>query len=588
MSSLTVYAMPQGKTLRDYLGIFRRQCGVALWVAALALVATVAIALAWPPLYRSSATILIEQQEIPTDLVRSTVSSYADQRIQIITQRVMTRANLVEIIRKYDLYAEDRRSDPLEVVVEAMRKDIEMKTISAEVVDPRSGRPTQATIAFTLTYENQSPQLAQKVANELTSLYLNENLSSRREMASQASDFLTEEADRVSEQISELERLLAEFKERNVERLPDMAQFNMQLADRTDRELMDVEQTLRSLKERRIYLHAQLLQVNPRGSLYSESGERILDPADRLKSLRARYISQSGIYAAGHPDLVRMRKEIASLEAEVGTPQSAAKELDASLTSARGELAVSRERYGKEHPTVERLERQVAALEQDLAQQRSAVNTPVTEEADNPAYIQLQAQLQAVDAEIASLQEKETELRNKLRGIDQRIAGTPAVEQQYRGLSRDYDNAWAKYKDLKAKQMEAKLAESLETGRKGERFTLIEPPLLPEEPAKPNRMAIVLLGILLSIASGVAAAAVRENMDGTVRGAKGVTAVIDMTPLAGIPYIATEEDARKAVRRRWMLGGAVTTLISVVVLGAHFFFMPLDVLWYVVLRRFEF
>ena len=588
MNSMVAYAMPQGKNLRDYFGIFRRQRGVALWVSSLALVATVVIALAWPPVYRSSATILIEQQEIPTDLVRSTVSSYADQRIQIITQRVMTRANLVEIIRKYDLYAEDRRSDPLEVVVEAMRKDIEMQTISAEVVDPRSGRPTQATIAFTLTYENQSPQLAQKVANELTSLYLNENLSSRREMASQASDFLTEEADRVSAQISELERLLAEFKERNVERLPDMAQFNMQLADRTDRELMDVEQTLRSLKERRIYLHAQLLQISPRGSLYAESGERILGPADSLKSLRARYISQSAVYAAGHPDLVRMRKEIASLEAEVGMPQSAAKELDASLTAARGELTTSRERYGKEHPTVQRLERQVAALEQDLARQRLAVNTPVTEEADNPAYIQLQAQLQAVDAEIDSLQKKETELRTKLRGIDQRIAGTPAVEQQYRGLSRDYDNAWAKYKDLKIKQTEAKLAESLETGRKGERFTLIEPPLLPEEPAKPNRLAIVLLGMLLSIAGGIGAAAVRENMDGTVRGAKGVAAVIDMTPLAGIPYIETEEDTRQSSRRRWMLGGAVTTLISAVVLGAHFFFMPLDVLWYVVLRRFEF
>ena len=164
MNNVASYAMPQVKTLRDYLDVLRRYRSAGLIVALSALLITVVIAMVWPSVYRSSATILIEQQEIPKDLVRSTVSTYADQRIQIIKQRVMTRTNLAEIIKKYDLYPKQRRRDPMETVIEDMRDDIQINTVSADVVDPLNGRPTQATIAFTLAYENESPQLAHQAA----------------------------------------------------------------------------------------------------------------------------------------------------------------------------------------------------------------------------------------------------------------------------------------------------------------------------------------------------------------------------------------------------------------------------------------
>lgn len=588
MSNVAALISPQNKNLSDLFIILHRHRALALIVLVIGLLVTALLALFWPPAYRSSATILIEQQEIPTDLVRSTVSTYADQRIQIINQRVMTRANLVEIIRKYDLYAKEQRSDPLEIVVDKMRKDIQMNTVSADVVDPRSGQPTQATIAFTLAYENESPQLAQKVTSELTSLFLNENLQTRRQMASQTSDFLTEETERVNAQISGLEQQFAEFKQNNAGRMPDLAEFNMQLADRTDRELADVEQNLRTLKERRIYLEAQLAQISPRGSLYAESGERILDSQDRLKSLRARYISQSAVYAPDHPDLLRMRKEIASLEDEVGKTGSAIKEMDASLTLAQGELAESRQRYGDGHPTVQRLERQVALLEQALAKQPAVSDTKVTTEADNPAYIQIQAQLQATDGEINALQNRQVSLKERLRNIESRLADAPEVEQKYRALTRDYDNAWAKYNELKAKQMEAKLAESLETERKGERFTLIDPPLLPEKPDKPNRLVIILLGVLLSFTAGISVVAVRAGMDGTIHDARELAAVTGMSPLVSIPYIQTRQDVQKNIRHKWLVGGTAAATVIGVVVGVHFVYMPLDVLWYVVLRRFQF
>lgn len=576
----------QPKAMRDYLLMLRRRRGLAFGISIVAVLVTVVASLLWPAVYRSSATILIEQQEIPQDLVRSTVSSYADERIQVINQRVMTRANLADIIQKYDLYADQRRTDPMEVVIGEMRNDIKLNTVSAGVLDPRSGRPMQTTIAFTLAYESRSPQLAQKVANELTSLYLNENLATRRQMATQTSAFLTEEVERTSAEISTLERQLAEFKQQNIASMPELAQFNMQIADRTGQELLALEQNLRAARERKIYLEAQLAQVNPRGSLFAESGERILGPVDRLKSLRAQYVGISAVYAADHPDLVRMRKEIASLEEEVGkSGGSSVRELDASLADARGELAESRKRYGNDHPTVQRLERQVAALEQALSGQQPAARTAVTAEADNPAYIQLQAQLQAATAEINSIEKKRGELQVKLNGLERRIALSPTVEQQYRELSRDYENAWARYKDLKVKQTEAKLAESLETERKGERFTLIEPPELPERPDRPNRLLILFVGLVLAAVAGIGGALMVEAVNGTVRGSDDIDMVFSTPPLAAIPYIVTAEERRWRVFAR---AGVATGLVLCAILVAalvHSTVMPLEVAWFVALRH---
>lgn len=577
----------QVKSMQDYLAMLRRRRVLIASISGIVILATVIFALALPPVYRASATILIEQQEIPSDLVRSTVSSYADQRIQSINQRVMTRGNLVDIIRKYDLYAEERKTEPLEIIVERMRQDIRMKMLSADVMDPRSGRPMQATIAFTLSYQSEQPQLAQKVANEITSLYLNENLSTRRQMASQATHFLTEEANRVSQQISELERIMAEFKEKNVDRLPELNQFNIQLAERMDRDLSDVEQNIRAANERRIYLQSQLALINPRGMLYGEDGGRILGPVDRLKALRAQYIGASAVYAPDHPDLIRMRKEIASLEAETGRGGSSAKELDDSLTVARTDLAEARKRYGGAHPDIKRLENQVAALEAALAKQpTTAKRSKLPAEAiDNPAYIQLQAQLQAAETEISSLQRKKTELESKLQDLERRVATAPIVEQQYKELSRDYENAWTRYKELKAKQTEASLAESLETERKGERFTLIEPPELPEKPFKPNRMLILMVGLVLAAMLGIGGGLFAESINNTVRSQDDIGSVFNVPPLAAIPYIVTAAEQR---RYAMVKAGVVTGSVLVVILIAVWVntaIMPLEVAWYVGLRR---
>src|SRR3972149_6209968 len=238
----------QTKELRDYIDAFRRRRSSILIVGATLFVISLGVAMLWPPTYRSAATILIEEQQIPSDLVRSTITSYAAQRIQVISQRVMTRANLMQVIEKYDLYRDRRRRETTEEILDSMRQDIGLSMINADVVDPRSGQLTKATIAFTLAFEGNDAKVAQKVANELTTLYLNENLKTRADKASETTLFLTSESERLGQYIAELEGKLAEFKRKNRGRLPGSSQATMQFMqfiDRTERELSDTESKIR-------------------------------------------------------------------------------------------------------------------------------------------------------------------------------------------------------------------------------------------------------------------------------------------------------------------------------------------------------
>ena len=575
----------QTKTLDEYLGILRRRRW-QLIVPAVVIFAVIAlIAMVLPPKYRSTGTILIEQQDIPADFVRSTVTSYADQRVQVISQRVMTTANLGKIIESYNLYPDLRQEMGLALVVDDMREDIKLEMISADVVDPRSGRPTTANIAFTLSYDNKSPVLAQKVANEIVSLFLNENLKERRKTAKEATQFLGEEAKRLAGQISTLEAELASFKEKHPENLPELVTLNLQLMERTETLLRDNDQAMRAAVERKIYLESELAKLDPYSQLYSSTGERVLSPADRLKALEAEYIGIASRYSKEHPDRVKMEREIAALRKQVGTSTSA--DLQRSLTDLQAQLTALKSKYSDAHPDVKKLQRAVETAEAQLAEERERHKTdsPYVEDADNPAYVELQARLESANAELDSLKKRHGELQDKLTEYENRIMQSPQIEREYRALTRDYDNATLKYREIKAKQMEAELAETLESESKGERFSLIEPPLLPEKPDSPNRLAIVFLGLVFSIGGGLGNVAVREGLDHSVRGEQGVLAVIGAPPLAAIPYIETEADQKRRGKKKTLLVVGVVAFVLVMLAVVHLVVRPLDVLWYLLLRR---
>lgn len=578
------------KGLGDYLSVLRRRKKQLIIPAMAILVASVLLAFGLPSIYQSKATILIEQQEIPVDLVRSTVTSYAGERIQMISQRVMTTDNLSKIIDSYGLYKDERKTTSMTILVEEMREEINLEMISADVVDPRSGRPTTATIAFTLSFNNENPRTAQKVTSELVSLFLNANLERRTKSAIETSGFLSTESAKLESKVASLEAKLAEFKERNINNLPEMQQLNIQLMERTERELRDVEQQLRALEERKVYLTSELAQLNPNSEMISADGRRILGPKDKLKVLQSEYVTLSSSYSSTHPDVIKMKKEIAALRKEVGSTDEA-EELRMQIKDLKTKEASMRERYSAEHPDVKKVQRALAKAQQALTgvvKNRKQEEKDPNADPDNPAYIQLQAQLEAAEGDIRSLRKMSAELKEKLSDFEARLIKSPQVEREYRDLTRDYDNAMSKYKEVKAKQLEAELAEALERENKGERFSLIEPPLIPEKPSKPNRLAILFLGFIFSLAGGVGTVAVTEAMSDAIKDADGLMQVIGEPPLITIPYIEieSERERRDVIRKKMLIAGAGAVVLIVIMF--HFLIMPLDVLWYVVMRRLGF
>ena len=581
----------QTKSMQEYIAALKKRKGKIIVVFFILLLVTLALAFGLPAIYRSSATILIEQQEIPEDLVRSTVTSYADQRIQVITQKAMRTQNLWKIIEEYGLYKKMLENYPREVVIKEMREDIHQNIISAEVVDPRTGRPTNATIAFKLSYDSESPVLAQKIANEISSLYLSENIKTRKEKASETSIFLNEETEKLEKTIIKLEGDLARFKQENGNKLPELKDMNLSLMNRLDNQINDIDIQLRNLLERKIYLDSELAQINPHSTMTSSSGERILSPEDRLKVLQTQLISESSKYAENHPDLIRIKNEIKSLKKEIGWVDEAenlAKELDA-LKAKQSDL---KSRYSNKHPDVKKIDRKINSVtsnlkairnkQQSKAQSKSGYSKP-----DNPAYIQLKVQLEATLGEIRSLKSKKDEFLLKYQEYEQRIIAMPLIEKDYRALLRNHEQAVVKHRDLKARLMEAKLGESLEEGSKGERFELIEPPLLPEKPIKPNRIAILAFGLILSFAASIGMALGLDQIDHTIWRHAQIKNIVGTTPLVAIPYIKNPSEKG----RKWKL-----ILLSVVLFFAMSalalfmidqFYKPLDVLWYVIMRKAE-
>ncbi|MBI3441430.1 MAG: lipopolysaccharide biosynthesis protein, partial [Proteobacteria bacterium] len=524
------------------------------------------------------------EQEIPNDLIRSTITSYATQRIQTISQRVMTRANLMQIIEKYNLYRDKRKSNTTEEILDRIRKDVKVEMITADVIDPRTGQPRPATIAFTLAYDGEGAEVTQKVANELTSLYLNENLKNRTEKASETYVFLSDEADKLREHITELESQLAAFKEKNAGRLPELASLNMQMRERTETELRDVEGQLRSLDDRKFYLEGQLAQINPLTPMVGEGGQMTLDPVTQLKMLRSDYINATAKYSPDHPDVVRLRRQIEGLEKQTGAVNSSTEQAK-ELSTLRTELAAAREKYSADHPDVIRLTKAVAAQEEALKQKPAPETAVAKEKPDNPAYLTLQAQLEGIKSQYTAYISQRDALKIKLGEYENRLQQTPEVERKYLVLNRDYENSVRRYQEIKAKQSEASVGQELEKERKGERFSLIDPPQLPEKPRMPNRPAIIILGFLLSLGGGLGYAAVMDNMDSSVRGVRGVVAVLESPPLSVIPYLQNSEDLVRIEKTKRLAMIIFASGIVLIIVLLHFLWTPLDVLWFKGLRK---
>jgi len=509
---------------QDIIAILWRRKWLVIIPAFVLFVISVAIALTRPPTYQSKATILIEEPDVSGELLQPITAGYADQRVQVISQQVLSRQNLVQLIEKFDLYPDVEDTNQLAAAATSLRDSIQVDFISAEVNDPRMAGRRQATIAFVLSFYHGDPQTAQKVTEELVSLYLAQNQKDRRRKASETAEFLAREADKLAQRIDELETKLADFKSQHAGSLPDQVTITQQAMYRIELQLLETRQQIQSQDERRVFLEAQLTQVSPYASITLDDGT-VLRPEERLKKLEAEYSELSYIYGPRHPKMIEISTELESLRDRIG---------------GTGE--------GAEKPS-------------------------------NPAYIQLQAELKAVKANLSSLRTQRADLSSRFEALQDQSLKAPNIEREFLLITRNYDNARAEYQAVREKLSEAERRESLETESKGQHFSVIEPPEVPLNPVAPNRRMLVLIGFMISVVGGLGTAAVVEVLDESVSSPRHLAAIAGAAPLVIIPEIKVGASNQRAWQTSFLVVFALTLVCAGSLVAVDKFVVPLGDLW---------
>jgi uncharacterized protein involved in exopolysaccharide biosynthesis len=392
----------------------------------LALVAAVGANALLPELYRSEATILIESQDVPENVVPSLVSEQIDRRLQVITQEVMVTSNLVRIAERHGLYADERDELSLNAVAGRMRSRIETEPVVTPFNDAQTGRTGQMTLAFRIAFSDPDPRMARDITNALVDAYLSSNLESRRAVAERTTDFLAKEREQLDRTIASIEDELAEFKTANRELLPEEAEFKREVVGNVEQRLRSLESDLRILRERESYLATQLALTEE----FETGNGRGETPESRLEVLRAELASAQARYRPNHPDVVRLEREVRSLEQVVGR-RTGASTLAERESVLLGQLATLRDRYTDEHPDVQRVRRELAAVRREL--EASGGRNLATSVNRNPAFVQLSSQLNSVRAEIASIEDQRAELRAERETLQQQLARAPEVERDTSG-----------------------------------------------------------------------------------------------------------------------------------------------------------
>ena len=511
-------------TFFDYLSIIRRRAPYMAGAFGAVLLIAIISAFAIPPVYLATGTIMVESQQIAENVMPSAIRSQLDQRIDAIKQRVMTRENLLRIINKYSLFKENIAPLTTSELIEKMRSRIVVEPIRSNdaVSASRQGQPM---VAFTISFEDKRPEVTLGVVNDLITLFLDWNVKLRTEGATETTAFLTQEADKLKADVERLEALIAVHKQQNKDALPEQLTLRMTMLARAENDLHEVERDIRSAKE-----ELRSLEVELPAAKQGLGEERL---SQTLPALKAEYFRLSAVYSESHPDIRRLKLKIEAMEKTANTPGSGAASADA----------------------------------------------------PNLAVYRIQAKIDSSNARLSSLAEQKKILQGKISQNERAMILTPKVAQELDVLVRDRDSAQKKYEEISNKKMNAKIAESLESEQKSERFTLLEPPLLPEKPFKPDRMKILVLGLFLAIASSGGVIMLLESIDKRIRGVEALTHVLGYRPLGAILYLPIhEEGERKKRMLKRAIIAAVMALIAALV-ALHFLYMPLHILFMKILAR---
>jgi succinoglycan biosynthesis transport protein ExoP len=522
---------PDSASFGDYLAILRKRRKLLLLVGLPIIALGLALAIGLPDVYRSQGQIELEGaqniRQNPNALAQDPDDTpYADQYVRSLSTVVLSDRNLARLLAEHKLY-DDQDEDPSGALAR-LRKDIKVDIVTVPILDPNTGRERDVVTAFTVAYDNAEPQRAQQGAAWLVNAFLEENRNDRARQAGGRAKFFAREAERMRQRVAELEARLAEFKSKNVGKLPELNELNLNVMDRTESDIRNIESQIQALRRERVFLVAQLQQArqaNPESA--------------NLRALEEEYARKSVQYDQSHPDLVMLRRQIDQLKAGGSV---AGQSLQAQLQMQRSILAEARQRYSEDHPDVQRIIRNIQALEARIAAGETA---DASASVDSPMVVQLQTQLNATDTQLAALQARATELRAKLSNLEGRIVAAPEVERDYQAVTRDLASARAKYDELLKRQMDAEVSEAAIAGGTADKFRVKSTPKIPEKPAKPARVGIAIIAAVLAVIASITSVILAQLLDPTVRGARDVRDILGVAPLTAVPIIKTSRGRKK-------------------------------------------
>lgn len=498
------------------LDIWRRRKWLAIFIFIEVFAAITSVVIFLPNVYQSTATILVERQQVPEAFVKATVTGSLDIRLQTITQEVLSRSRIEDLINRFDLYQDVRKREPIERVIETMRKDIAIEQTQLS----RGGNGTEATVAFTVSYKGKDPQKIAQVTNTIASFYIDENLKVRERQAAGTAEFLSAQLKDVKRELEEQEKNLSEFKERHMGELPEQLGSNLTVLERLNTQLRLNGERLARSNEQRTALAKQLTELE---SLTQTRKTKVLGLAE----------------PAPDPKAVRLAK-------------------------LQQDLAALRERFHESYPDIALLKSEIAALEQQPARTTDA-SEPKEQETEvpvNPYIQQLKKEFAALEVEIKALHYEEQNLLSSIQLYQQRVENAPRRDQELQLLLRDYETAKSRYQSLLKRDEEARLAESLEQRQKGEQFRLLEPALAAKKPIKPDRRKAIVMGFCLALGLAGGVAFLREQWPPSFHTARELEAFAQVPVLVSLPYIVTQAEIRQ---KQWRFCFAI--IGAVVLLG---------------------
>ncbi len=501
--------------------------------------AALAVATLLPPVFQSQAKIIVESQQIPADLVRSTVTGLADERLQVIEQRITTRDVLLGLVRKFGLFAQDRQALTPTELVDRVRERIAIERFDLGTVGRRT-RPDALTIGFTVGFEDKSPEIAARVANELVTLILAEDVKSRTARASETTRFLAREADRRRKELVDIEAQISAFKLGNDSALPEKLPFLMSQLERAKNDLAGLDRETYATHEQQRLME---LEINVRQAALGAGGDGSGNATlQLLQALNAELAKRRSVYTDSHPDIQALKRQIAAL-----------RDKDPSVAELSPEA-------------VEPNAAQLVAFD---------INSKI-----------LRERIESLKARRANLQTKHDTVSQTVEGLNQLIVRVPEVQAHLGNLERRHENMRTRLEELNAKLDEATLGERLELDKQAERFEVIEQPITPTEPTRPNRPLILLGGLGLAAGGALVIAMLLEMLNRTVRSPADITGILGRPPLAAIPYMTTLGEIRRGRARAVLLSLLALMVVTAILLAIHVFYMPLDEAAFRILRRF--